>query len=58
MLTSIVDEYGTSFTDVLNKVSAKLTTADLTLMNKLTGYDGEDPVQVAADWLKSVGITK
>ncbi len=58
VLTSIVDEYGTSFTDVLNKVSAKLTTADLTLMNKLTGYDGEDPVQVAADWLKSVGITK
>lgn len=58
VLTSIVDEYGTSFTDVLNKVSAKLTTADLTLMNKLTGYDGEDPVQVAADWLKSVGITE
>jgi len=55
--TDIVDEYGSDVTDVLNAVSNALTTEALTEMNKLTGYDGEDPVTVAADWLESVGIT-
>lgn len=55
--TDIVDEYGGDLEDALNAVSLALTTEALTEMNKLTGYDGEDPVEVAADWLASVGIT-
>lgn len=55
--TDIAEEYGGNIERVLNAVSEKLTTGDLTEMNKLTGYDGDDPEQVAADWLKSVGIT-
>lgn len=55
--TDIAEEYGGNVERVLNAVSAVLTTGDLTEMNKLTGYDGEDPAQVAADWLESVGIT-
>lgn len=55
--TDILDEYGDDLADVLNAVSAALTTQGLTEMNKLTGYDGEDPVAVATEWLKSVGIT-
>ncbi len=55
--TDIPDEYGGDLSEALNAVSAALTTDALTEMNKLTGYDGEDPAQVAADWLKSVGIT-
>ncbi|MGI9585587.1 MAG: ABC transporter substrate-binding protein, partial [Acidimicrobiia bacterium] len=55
--TEIVDEYGSDLTDVLNKVSGALTTPGLTEMNKLTGYDGEDPAEVAKEWLDSVGVT-
>lgn len=55
--TDIASEYDGNIESVLNAVSAELTTGDLTEMNKLTGYDGEDPAQVASDWLESVGIT-
>ena len=55
--SDIAQEYGGNVERVLNAVSAQLTTGDLTEMNKLTGYDGDDPEQVAADWLASVGIT-
>jgi osmoprotectant transport system substrate-binding protein len=55
--TDIAEEYGGNIERVLNAVSEVLTTADLTEMNKLTGYDGEDPEKVAAEWLESVGIT-
>jgi len=57
LLTDIAEEYGGNIERVLNAVSEVLTTADLTEMNKLTGYDGKDPEQVAAVWLESVGIT-
>ncbi|MEZ5176062.1 MAG: ABC transporter substrate-binding protein [Acidimicrobiia bacterium] len=54
--TSILDEYGDDLTEALNAVSAKLTTAGLTEMNRLVGYVGDDPVQVATDWLKTEGL--
>lgn len=54
--TSILDEYGDDLANVLNGVSAKLTTEDLTEMNRLVGYVGDDPVQVATNWLTNVGL--
>lgn len=54
--TSIVDEYGSDLEDVLNAVSAALTTEGLTEMNRLVGYVGDDPVQVATNWLQEVGL--
>lgn len=54
--TSIVEEYGSDLEKVLNDVSAKLTTEGLTEMNRLVGYVGDDPVQVATNWLKEVGL--
>lgn len=40
---------------VLDKVSAKLTTADLLEMNKKADVDKQDPADVAAAWLSSHG---
>jgi osmoprotectant transport system substrate-binding protein len=54
--TEILDTYGDQFRDVLNAVSAKLTTEELTALNKRVEIDGEDPDVVAADWLASFGL--
>ncbi len=40
----------------LNKVSAALTTADLTQLNKQADVDKEDPEVLAKDWLKKHGF--
>ncbi|MCB1246098.1 MAG: ABC transporter substrate-binding protein, partial [Acidimicrobiia bacterium] len=56
VLKSVADEYGSNLADVLNAVSAVLTTEDLTLMNQRVGYDGEDLVTVATEWLKDNGL--
>jgi osmoprotectant transport system substrate-binding protein len=47
----IIDAYGDAIVNTLNSVSAELTTEELSEMNKLIGIDGEDPEQVAADWI-------
>lgn len=47
----IVDAYGDGLVNTLNSVSAELTTAGLSEMNRLIGIEGEDPEQVAADWI-------
>jgi len=52
----ILDVYGDAFAGTLDAVSAKLTTADLSEMNKQIGIDGEDPETVAADWLAANGF--
>jgi len=45
--------------DVLNKVSAKLTTKDLLAFNgRIGGSEKADPQTVANDWLKANGFTK
>lgn len=45
--------------DLLNKVSAKLTTQDLLAFNGRTGgSEKADPKTVASDWLKANGFTK
>ena len=54
--SEIIEAYGDKFAETLKKVSSKLTTAELTAMNKLVGIDGQDPEQVATDWLKAIGV--
>ena len=52
----IADEYDGAIEQVLDSVSSFLTTQDLTVMNKATGYDGEDPAEVARTWLEENGL--
>jgi osmoprotectant transport system substrate-binding protein len=47
----IIDAYGDNLVDALNKVSGELTTAELSEMNRRIGIDGDDPEQVASDWI-------
>jgi osmoprotectant transport system substrate-binding protein len=47
----IVDAYGDNFVNALNSISAELTTAELSEMNRRVGIDGDDPEQVAKDWI-------
>ncbi len=54
--TEIVDAYGSRFTDILDAVSAALTTEELIALNKAVEVDGEDPDRVAADWLAEKGL--
>ncbi len=44
------------FTSLINGVSAQLTTADLTALNKQVGVDRADPSDVARAWLQSKGL--
>lgn len=54
--TELETEYGDTLEDVLNDVSDKLTTADLTAMNKRFDIDNEDVDAIAADWLADNGF--
>jgi osmoprotectant transport system substrate-binding protein len=45
--------YGTAMADLVNAVSAKMTTEVLTGLNKQTDIDQKDPDDVAMAWLKS-----
>ena len=49
----IIDAYGDDIVSALNGVSEKLTTSGLSEMNRRIGIDGEDPEQVAADWISN-----
>ena len=49
--TEILDAYGDDLADTLNGISAELTTEELSEMNRRIGIDGDDPEQVAADWV-------
>jgi osmoprotectant transport system substrate-binding protein len=55
LTTELESAYGSTITDVLNDVSAKLTTADLTAMNKRFDIDTEDAATIASDWLADNG---
>ena len=56
--SEIIEAYGDDFKQTLNTVSASLTTAELTSLNKFVEVDGEDPDKVAAEWLKAIGVTE
>jgi osmoprotectant transport system substrate-binding protein len=47
----IVDAYGDELTSLLDAVSAKLTTEELTELNRLTGIEKQDSDDVAKQWL-------
>jgi osmoprotectant transport system substrate-binding protein len=49
---------GDDLRTTLNGVSAKLTTADLTNLNKQVGIDRKEPRDVAAAWLKEQGLVR
>ena len=52
----IVDAYGDDLVDLLDEVSAAITTPDLTEMNRRAGIDQEDPAAIAGDWLAENGF--
>lgn len=56
MSTSLADQGGQALLDVVNKVTAKLTTDGLIELNKRFDVDKEDAEQIAKDWLKEQGL--
>jgi osmoprotectant transport system substrate-binding protein len=49
---------GDDFKKIINSIAPKLTTAELTGMNKLVEVDKQDPKDVAKAWLKKQGLIK
>jgi osmoprotectant transport system substrate-binding protein len=49
---------GDAFKTLINSIAPKLTTAELTAMNKQVEVDKMDPKDVAKAWLKKVGLIK
>ncbi len=56
MHQDIVDAYGQDLIDLLDGVSAELTTAELSELNKRFGLDAEDADVLAKDWLAANGF--
>jgi osmoprotectant transport system substrate-binding protein len=56
LATTLIEAYGDAIESVLNEVSSKLTTADLTAMNKRFDIDNEDADDIAAQWLAENGF--
>ncbi len=54
----LADKGGADLRTRVNDVSKKLTTAELTELNKQVGVDKKDPKDVAKDWLKKQGLLK
>jgi osmoprotectant transport system substrate-binding protein len=52
----LVDAYGDDLTDLLDSISAELTTDDLIAMNKRYDIDHDDAEEIAADWLSDHGF--
>jgi osmoprotectant transport system substrate-binding protein len=47
----VIDEYGQTLTDVINEVTARLTTDVLIDLNRSVEVEGETPAEVAHEWL-------
>jgi osmoprotectant transport system substrate-binding protein len=54
--TAIASQAPADFATTVNGVSAKLTTAELTGLNRQVGVDKKDPKDVAGPWLKAQGL--
>jgi osmoprotectant transport system substrate-binding protein len=52
----VLDERGADFANVVNAVSAKLTTDGMRELNKRVDSDGEQAADVAKDWLTHQGL--
>jgi osmoprotectant transport system substrate-binding protein len=53
VLQEVVAKYGQRFTDVVDAVSADLTTEGLRELNKLMSIGSDAPAAIARDWLRS-----
>jgi osmoprotectant transport system substrate-binding protein len=56
MKTQVYDENAEKFDDLLGQVSEALTDDKLTELNARVDVDGEDPKDVAADFLSEIGL--
>jgi osmoprotectant transport system substrate-binding protein len=56
MKTEVYDENAEKFDDLLGQVSEALTDDKLTELNARVDVDGEDPKDVAADFLSEIGL--
>ena len=54
--SAVASQAPADFATTVNAVSAKLTTAELTGLNKQVGLDKQDPKPVAGAWLKAQGL--
>lgn len=54
--TEVIDAYGEDLVNLLNSVSVKITTEDLTELNKRADLDQEDPAVLAEEWLRDNGF--
>src|SRR5690625_487075 len=55
MKQSVVDEYP-ALVDIVAEVSELLTTEEMQKLNALADVEGEDPEDIAADWLEENGL--
>ena len=53
---AIIDAYGDDLVDLIDSVSAQITTAELTELNKRYHLDAEDADALAAEWLAAHGF--
>jgi osmoprotectant transport system substrate-binding protein len=49
---------GDDFKKLINSIAPKLTTAELTALNKSADIDKKDPKDIAKEWLKKQGLIK
>ena len=56
LTAKVASAYGQALADLVNGVSAKITTEVLTGLNKQTDIDQKDPDDVAKAWLQSNGL--
>jgi osmoprotectant transport system substrate-binding protein len=56
--TEILNKAPGDFKTLINGISAKLTTEEVTGLNKQVGVDKQDPKTVAGQWLKQKGLVK
>jgi osmoprotectant transport system substrate-binding protein len=54
--TEVLDQYDDALSDLLNDVASKITTAELSELNKRFGIDAEDADTLAREWLADNGF--
>jgi glycine betaine/choline ABC-type transport system substrate-binding protein len=58
MRTALLDKAPEDFKTLINHVRAKITTVEITGLNRQVGLDKQDPKTVAGAWLKQRGLVK
>lgn len=54
---AVIEAYGTSFSDFVNGISAKLTTDELVGLNEQYAVDKADAADIAKEWLQANGFS-